>query len=98
MVSSSLSPLVDKQMYSRHNEVFGKIHKFQSCESKQCKNVTALGFVTRPRLNLVESLPLYWNHDENYDRWQQMLKGQYIKINVNRRATMCGFVCMVIIQ
>ena len=41
MVSSSLSISVDKQMYSRRNEAFGKIYKFWSCESEQSKNVTS---------------------------------------------------------
>jgi len=98
MVSSSLSILVEKQMYSRRNEAFGKIHKFQSCESEQCKNVTALGFVTRPSLNLAERLPIYSNHNENYYRWQPMLNGQYIKMSVNGESTICGFVSTVIEQ
>ena len=66
MVSSSLSILVDKHMHSMRNEDFGKIHKFQSCESEQCKNVTALGFATRPSLSLSERLPISSIHDENY--------------------------------
>jgi len=65
-VSSSLSISVDQQMHSRCNEAFGKTHKFWSCESKQGKNVTVLGFATRPSLNLSERLPISSNHDENY--------------------------------
>ena len=98
MVSSSLSISVDKQMYSRCNEVFGKINKFTSCESKPCKNVTALGFVMRPSLNLPARLPVCSNHDENYYRWQQMLNGQYIKMSVNGVSTICGFISTVIKQ
>jgi len=98
MVSSSLSISVDKKMYSRHNKAFGKIHKFWLCESEQCKNVTALGFVTRPSLNLAERLPICSNHDENYYRWQQMLNGQYIKMCINGASTICGFVSTVIKQ
>jgi len=66
-----------------HNEAFGKIHKFESCESEQCKNVTALGFATAPSLDLPERLQIYSNHDETYYRWQQMLNGEYIIISIN---------------
>jgi len=98
MVSSSLSISVDKQMYSRHDEAFGKIYNFQSCECEQCKNVTALGFVTRPSLNQAERLPICSNHDENYYRWQQMLNGQYIKMSVNGTSMICRFVSTAIKQ
>jgi len=98
MASSSLWILVDKQMYSRRNEPCDKIHKFQSCESEQSKNVTALGFATGPNLNLCESLPWSSNHDENYYRWQQMLNGQYITMSVNGASMICGYVSTVITQ
>jgi len=54
MVSSSLWISVDKQMYRRRNEAFGKIDIFVSCETEQCKNATALSFATWPRLNRSE--------------------------------------------
>jgi hypothetical protein len=54
MVNRSLQISVDKQMYSRRNDAFGKIHKFYSCVSEQWKNVTALGYATGPSLNLAE--------------------------------------------
>jgi hypothetical protein len=57
--------LVDKQIYSRRNEAFGKTQKFYSFVSEQCKNVTALGFATGPSLNLAERHPISSNHDEN---------------------------------
>jgi len=98
MVSSRLSISVDKQIYSRCNEACGKIHKFLLCESEQCKNVTALGFVTWPSLDVAESLPICSNHDENYYRWQQMLNGKCIKMSVNGASTICGFVSTVIGQ
>ena len=98
MVSSSLSISVDNQMYSKCNEAFGKIQKSELCESEQCNNVTALGCVTRPSLNLAERQPICSNHDENYDPWQQMLNEQYIKMSVNGASTICGVVSMVIKQ
>ena len=78
--------------------MFDKIHEFSSCESKQCKNVTALGFPTGPSLNLSGRLPISSNHDENYYRWQQMVNGQYIKMSVIGVSTICGFVSTVITQ
>ena len=98
MVSSSLSILGDKQIYSRRNEAFGKIHKFLSCENEQCKNVTVLGFVTRAPLNLVPRLPIYSNHNGNYNRWQLMLTGHNIEMSVNGASTICGCVSTVIEQ
>jgi len=98
MVTSSLSISVGKQIYSRGNEAFGKIHKFWLCECGRCKNVTALGFLTRLSLDLAERLPICSNHDESYYRWQQMLNGQYIKMSVNGASTMCGLVSTVITQ
>ena len=98
MVSSSLWISVDKQMYSRRNEAFGKIHRFWSYESKQCKNVTALSFPTGPCLNRSERLPICSNNDKNNYRSQQMLDGQYIKLSVNRASTICGFESTVIKQ
>jgi len=83
MVSSSLPISVNQQMYSRRKEAFGKIHKFLLCESELCKNVTALSPVTKPSLNLSETLPIYSNHNENYYRWQLMLNGQYTKMSIN---------------
>jgi len=65
MVSRSLYISVDKQMYSRGNEAFGKTNKFYSCVSKQCGNDTALGFASGPSLNLAERHPISSNHDEN---------------------------------
>jgi len=91
MLSSSLSKSVDKQMHSRRNEAFGKIHKFLLCESEQCKNVTALGFATRPSLNSSERVPISSNHDENYYPWQQMLNGQYNEMCFNGASSICGF-------
>ena len=96
MVSRSLYISVDKQMYCRHNKAFGKKHKFKSCVSEQCNNVTALCFATGPSLNLAERLPISSNHDANYCRWQQMLNGQYSKMSVNRASKICGHVSMVI--
>ena len=66
MVSSNLRISVDNQMYSRRNTAFGMTHKFSSCESDQCKNVTALGFATGPGHNLSERLPIISNQDENH--------------------------------
>ena len=63
MVSGSLRILVDKHMYSRRNEAFGKIHRFWLCESEHCENVTALGFPTGPCLNRSKRLPVRSNHD-----------------------------------
>ena len=83
-------------MYSRCNEAFGKIHKFQQCESEQCKNVTALGFATGPSFNLSERLLISSNHDQNYYQWQQMLNGQYITMSINGALMICGFVSTVI--
>jgi len=85
-------------MYSRRNEPFDKIYKFQSWESKQRKNVTVLSFATGPSLNASERLPICSNHDENYYRWQQMLDGQYIEMSVNGASTICGLVSMAISQ
>ena len=85
-------------MYSRPNEAFGKIHKFCSCASEQCKNVTALGFATGPSLDLSERLPTCPNLDDNYYRWQQLLNGQYIKMSINGASTICSFVSTVIQQ
>jgi len=79
MVSSSLWISVDKHMYTRCNESFGMICKFLLCASEHCRNVTALGFPTKPNLNLAETPPFSSHHDENYYRWQQMLNRQYIE-------------------
>jgi hypothetical protein len=38
--------------------------------SFQGKNVTELGFLTGPSVNLSETLPRISNQDENDDRWQ----------------------------
>jgi len=97
-VSSSMSISVDKQMHSRRNDAFGKIHGFQSCESEQCKNVTVLGFAPRPRLNLSEGLPMSSNHDENFYQWQHMFNGQYITMSVNGASKICGCESTVIKQ
>ena len=83
-------------MYSRRNEAFGKIYKMQSCDSEQCRNVTALGVTAGPSLNLSERQPLSLNHDDNNCRWQQTLNGQHITIRVNGASTICGLVSMVI--
>jgi len=83
-------------MHSWRNEAFGKIHKFWSCESEQCKNLTALGFATSPSLNLSKRLPIGSNHDENYYRWQHMMNGQCIEMSVNGASTIGGFVRRVI--
>jgi len=85
-------------MYSRRNKAFGKTHKFYSCVSEQCNNITALGFTTGPSLNLAERLPIGSNHDENYFRGQQMLNGQYSKMSVNAASTICGHVSTAIKQ
>jgi hypothetical protein len=82
-------------MYSRRNEAFGKIHEFQLCESKQCKNVTVLSIATGPILNWSERLPISRNHDENYYRWQQMLNGHYIEMSIDAVSMICGSVCRV---
>jgi len=79
-------------MHSRNNEAFGTIHEFWSCESEQCKNVTALGFATGPSLNLTERLPISSNDDENYCRWQQILNGRYNKMSLHGESMICGFV------
>jgi hypothetical protein len=89
---------VDKLMYSRRNEAFGKTHKFLSCGSEHCKNVTALSIATGPSLNLAERLPISSNHNENHSRWQQMLNGQYSKMSVNRASTIYGYGSMEIKQ
>ena len=96
IVSSSLQISVDKPMYRRRNEPFSRIPKFQSRENEQCKNVTALGFATRPSPNPSERLPISSNHDESYYRWQQMLNGQYIEMSVNGASMICSFVRTVI--
>jgi len=85
-------------MYRRHNAAFGKKHRFQLCESEQCKNVTALGFAAGPSLNQPETVPIRPNHDVDYYRWQRMLNGQYIKMSVNGASMNCGFVSTVITQ
>jgi hypothetical protein len=83
-------------MNSRRNESYGKINKFKSCESEQCKNVTVLGFAKGQSLNLSERQPISSNHNENNHQWQLMLSGQYIKMSINGASTICGLVSTVI--
>jgi hypothetical protein len=45
------------------------------CESKQCKNVTALSIATGQCLNVSERQSISSNHDENNYQWQLMLSG-----------------------
>jgi len=75
-VSSSLWIPFDKWMYSRQNEAFDRIYIFWSCESEQCKKVTALGFTKVNSLYLTERQPISSNHDENSCWWQHILDGQ----------------------
>ena len=81
-------------MYCRHNESFGEIHHFESCESKQCKNITLLGLTTGPSLNRTKRQPIRSDHDENNYRWPQMFNGQYIKMSDKAASTICGLVSM----
>jgi len=75
-------------MYSRRNESFGKIYKFQLYESKQCMNFTALGFAPGPSLNLSERQPIRSDHDDNNHQWQQLLNGQHTQMSVNGASIM----------
>jgi len=79
---SSLWISVDRQMYRRRNEAFGKIHRFLSCQSEEWKNVTALRFATWPHLNRSQRQQISSNHHESHSGWQQMLNWQFIKITV----------------
>jgi hypothetical protein len=83
-------------MYSRHNEPFGMIHHFWSCESEQCNFITPLGFATGLSINQAESYPVQSNQDENNYQRQQMLNGQYMKGSVKGASTICGLVSTVI--
>jgi hypothetical protein len=85
-------------MYSRSNAGFGKTHKFYSCVSEQCNNITALGFATGLSVNLAKRVPISSNRDENYCQWQQMLNGQYSQMSVNGASTLCGHVSTAIKQ
>jgi len=58
--------------------------------------MTPLGFATRMSLNQAESQPVQSNQDENNYGRQQMLNGQYIKMNINGASTMCGLLSTVI--
>ena len=60
-------------MYRRRNECFGKIYKFESCQSKQCKNDTALRLAKGQSLNQTERQRISSNYDENNYRLQQIL-------------------------
>jgi hypothetical protein len=52
-------------MYITPNEDLGKIEKWFSDDSKQCKNDTSFGFATWWRLDLLGRQPICSNQDEN---------------------------------
>jgi hypothetical protein len=58
--------------------------------------ITLLSFATGPSVNQAERKPIKSNQDENTYGRQQMLNGQYIKMIINRAATICGHVRTVI--
>jgi hypothetical protein len=60
--------------------------------------ITPLGFAPGPSLNQPERQPMKSHLDENTYGRQQMLNGQYIKMIVNRAATICRHVRTVIHQ
>jgi len=96
MVSSLFGISVDNKIYCGRNESFGQIYKFSQYESKQCKNITGLGFATGPSLNLSERQPISSKQYENNYRWPQMMTGQYITMSVNQTSTIFGLVSMAI--
>jgi len=73
-------------------------HHFQPCGSEQCNMITPLSFATGPSLNEAERQPGKSNQYENNHRGQQMLKGLYITMTVNRASMICGLGSVVIHQ
>jgi hypothetical protein len=85
-------------MYGRHNESFGMIHYFESCESEHCNIVTPLGFATGLNLNRAERLTIKLNQDENNYRRPQIMNGHYSTMSVNGASTIRSLVSTAIHQ
>jgi hypothetical protein len=83
-------------MYSRGNELFGKIYKLSLDKCEQWKNSTGLGFATGQSNNLAQWQPIRSNNYQNNYQWQQMLNGQHISVSINRASMIFGSVSTVI--